>query len=97
MWGEFRHQKKGCFSQTSYRLIDMGNYQESTVHIIDLDDYDGDFIVGSKYAALSYCWDGQGSFRLQTSSLSSFTKDIRVDQLLRTFQDTIQVCKYLKI
>lgn len=89
--------KNSKASQTPYRLIDMRNYQEGTVRIIDLNDYDGDSIVGLKYAALSHCWGGQGRFKLQTSNLSSLTKSIQVDQLPKTFQDAIQVCKYLKI
>ncbi|KAL9607138.1 MAG: hypothetical protein Q9167_007921 [Letrouitia subvulpina] len=75
----------------------MRSDQEGAVRIIELDEYDGDSIVGLKYAALSHCWGGQGSFKLQTSNLSSLTKGIQVDQLPKTFQDAIQVCKYLRI
>jgi hypothetical protein len=48
-----------------------------------------------KYAALSYCWGGDQSLKLNTSVLSKFTQAIQYGQLPKTLKDAVTVARML--
>ncbi|KAM0253650.1 hypothetical protein ACHAQJ_007162 [Trichoderma viride] len=50
-----------------------------------------------QYAALSHCWGSLKFTTLMKSNLDSFRKHIPLAALPKTFQDTIDICRYLDI
>ncbi|PHH61197.1 hypothetical protein CDD81_678 [Ophiocordyceps australis] len=51
----------------------------------------------TKWASLSHCWGGLKPLMLLTSNLDSLKNSINLDDLPRTFQDAIRVCRSLSI
>lgn len=79
--------------QLPTRLISIAGEKPRLLITADLDAD----LVPLHYATLSYCW-GQGDFlKLKLENLELFKKGIPADRIPKTFQDSFEIMKALKI
>jgi hypothetical protein len=75
------------------RVIDIGLNQEiePRLHV------SGPHGENARYVTLSHCWGAYMPLRLLKNNISSMEKTVPFNQLSRTFQDALIICKRLKI
>jgi Heterokaryon incompatibility protein (HET) len=56
-----------------------------------------DQLEHSAYTPLSYCWGGDQSIKSTTEQISKWMKAIPYQQLPRTLQDAVTVCRHLQV
>lgn len=74
------------------RVLDLGSDQET--HLICLIE-PGD--QHERYIALSYPWGGTSFIKTVRDTLERHKQGIRFDDLPRTFQDAIRICRFLGV
>lgn len=74
------------------RLVHIKNDHHATL----IDVTDGSVHANATYAALSYCWGGDQSFKAEKSNLSYLMEDgFLIDSLPIVWQETIGLCRKL--
>lgn len=72
----------------AYQTTSLQEWLPSTCNCVDLD-------INTRYAPLSHCWEELPIFKLTIAHLRSLQTRIEIQDLSRTFQDTLQVLAYL--
>lgn len=68
------------------RILDVGSLDETdVVRIYACDELD----ISPGYLTLSHCWGGKDTLKLTFDSFSAFAKGISMDDLSKTYRDTV--------
>ena len=79
-------------NQMPTRLLALG---EGVLRLVTTTGWDTAY--RPQYATLSHCWGGIDFLKLTTTTLELFKKSIPLEQLTKTFRDTIAVARKLGI
>ncbi|OCK73625.1 HET-domain-containing protein, partial [Lepidopterella palustris CBS 459.81] len=89
------HECAVIHSTLPTRLLDVGISIDSDIKLVETHILQNHSLI--KYCTLSHCWGKIQPLRLTQNSRTQFLTKIPFDSLPRTFQDSISVCRWLRV
>jgi len=93
--GELGAEKSDFDPSLPKRLIQLGENAKTDRLVQTAQLLRGSINSRAPYAALSYCWGGNGTFKTELHTLPEFEKDIQVEKLPQTIKDAFDLTKRL--